>query len=147
MVTCRVCLSNPPIGAAGVVLEPEAALQWVCDLCQNEKEPEASEVRYYVVFLVTSLKLCIIQDPSCLLCPRPKKDAKKTQFYPPSDTYLRACKPTEGQGWVHVLCSVFIPEVRFADSSRLRLVEGINTIPKERWTTVSVAYVSSLWRY
>ena len=137
MVTCRVCLSNPPIGAAGVVLEPEAALQWVCDLCQNEKEPEASEVRYYVVFLVTSLKLCIIQDPSCLLCPRPKKDAKKTQFYPPSDTYLRACKPTEGQGWVHQLCSLFFSEIQYSDPEKMKLVEGISTISTSKWRGVN----------
>jgi len=33
-----------------------------------------------------------------------------------------------------VLCSVFIgPEVQYADPLRLRLVEGISTLPKQRW--------------
>jgi hypothetical protein len=40
---------------------------------------------------------------------------------------LRACKPTEGQGWTHILCAVFTPEITFTDTSRLRLVEGLNT--------------------
>jgi hypothetical protein len=53
------------------------------------------------------------------------------------NSYLYACKPTEGQGWAHILCAVFIPEPSFTDASRLRLVEGISTIPVHRWSTVS----------
>lgn len=131
-----LALSNHT-GACGVVLDPEAALQWVCDLCQNEKEPEASLVCALISLCQVHTETTMKQNYACLLCPRPKKDAKKTAFYPPSDTYLRACKPTEGQGWVHVLCSVFMPEIQFADVSRLRLVEGVSTVPKERWMTVS----------
>jgi len=36
---------------------------------------------------------------------------------------------------VHVLCSVFVPELQFTDSSRLRIVEGISIIPHHRWST------------
>lgn len=38
---------------------------------------------------------------------------------------------------MHVLCAVFIPEIAFADSSQLRLVEGISAVPKSRWLSVS----------
>ncbi|KAJ7931676.1 PHD-zinc-finger like domain-containing protein [Mycena leptocephala] len=58
----------------------------------------------------------------CLLCPRERKGVVK--------------KPTEGQGWTHVLCSVFIPELTFTDASRLRCVEGLSSISRHRWTTV-----------
>ena len=57
-------------------------------------------------------------------------------MYPPPDTYLRACKPTEGQAWVHAICSVFVPEVNYSDAARLRLVEGVSTIPQWRWANV-----------
>ena len=67
-----------------------------------------------------------------------RRDAKKKLIYPPPDTYLRACKPTEGQAWVHVLCSVFIPELTYSDAARLRLVEGISAIPRYRWQNVSL---------
>jgi hypothetical protein len=74
--------------------------------------------------------------PNCLLCPHAPAEEKKP-LYPPSDSFLRACKPTEGQGWAHVLCSVFTPEITFTDASRLRLVEGLTTISRHRWVTVS----------
>ena len=68
-----------------------------------------------------------------------RRDPKKKLIYPPPDTYLRACKPTEGQAWVHVLCSVFIPEITFSDAAQLKLVEGISAIPQHRWQNVSVS--------
>lgn len=67
-----------------------------------------------------------------------RRDPKKKLIYPPPDSYLRACKPTEGQAWVHVLCSVFIPEITYSDANRLRLVEGISTMPTYRWENVSI---------
>lgn len=80
------------------------------------------------------------------------KGLKKQGLVPAPDSFLRACKPTEGQGWAHVLCSVFISELNFTDSSRLRSVEGISTIPHHRWSTVScssafvnVSLTSDLW--
>ena len=69
-----------------------------------------------------------------------RRDPKKKLIYPPPDSYLRACKPTEGQAWVHVLCSVFIPELMYSDATRLRLVEGISAIPQHRWQNVSVSF-------
>jgi hypothetical protein len=53
-----------------------------------------------------------------------------------TDSFLRAAKPTEGQAWAHVLCAVFCPEVTFSDVVHLRLVEGISTIPRARWSAV-----------
>ncbi|TDL26726.1 hypothetical protein BD410DRAFT_783841 [Rickenella mellea] len=120
VLKCQECSFLIHAGANGAVVEPDEVGSWVCELCQNEKTLEAS------------------LNSDCLLCPRQRRDPvfKRDNKYPPPDSYLRACKPTEGQGWVHVLCSVFIPEVSFADSSRLRLVEGVSTIPKHRWTSL-----------
>ncbi|OBZ73631.1 Lid2 complex component snt2 [Grifola frondosa] len=116
VLRCRQCQFRVHAGACGVIVDPATVESWVCDLCQNEKTLEAS----------------LISD--CLLCPRMRRDPKKKMIYPPPDSFLRACKPTEGQAWVHVLCSVFIPEVMYSDSSRLRLVEGISAIPQYRWS-------------
>jgi hypothetical protein len=63
-------------------------------------------------------------------------------IWPTPDSFLRACKPTEGQGWVHILCSVFVPEVTFTDATRLRAAEGISTIPRQRWTSVIIYFVT-----
>jgi len=97
----------------------------VCDLCQNEESLEAS------------------LNSDCLLCPRLRTDRRAAKILPSPDSFLRACKPTEGQGWVHVLCSVFMPEVSFTDAARLRVAEGVSTIPRQRWLSVSLQPLNS----
>ncbi|KAI3597799.1 hypothetical protein WG66_012548 [Moniliophthora roreri] len=127
-IKCSACAKNGPVGkvlkcsmcgfqchaaSCGATITPSDVDKWQCDLCRNVEAQEAS----------------IYHD--CLLCPRSHSD-KNTR----PDSFLRACKPTEGQGWAHVLCSVFIPEVLFTDSGHLKSVEGISTIPISRWTSV-----------
>ncbi|EGO22633.1 hypothetical protein SERLADRAFT_451461 [Serpula lacrymans var. lacrymans S7.9] len=112
VLKCQGCHFRVHAGACGVAIDKNTVDSWTCDLCQNAKTLEAS------------------LNTQCVLCPR-RKASKK----PAADSFMRACKPTEGQGWVHVLCSVFTPEVTFTDVSRLRLVEGISTIPRQRWST------------
>jgi len=51
-------------------------------------------------------------------------------------TYLRLHKPTENRGWVHILCAVFCSEIQFANTSRLRLVEGLSCVPDWKRTSV-----------
>lgn len=116
VLKCQRCSFCVHPGSYGVILDQtQPAESWLCDLCQNEKTQESSLT------------------PDCLLCPRQRRDPKKKMLYPPPDTFLRASKPTEGQAWVHTICSVFIPEVQYTDAARLRLVEGISTIPIYRW--------------
>ena len=112
---------------------------WTCELCQNDKSLEASLVSS-ISRLSNHSYLIGHKKHDCLLCPRTRRDPKKKSLYPPPDTYLRACKPTEGQGWVHILCSVFIPEVTYTDATRLRRVEAISTIPSYRWMNVSSTF-------
>ncbi|KAF8075155.1 PHD-zinc-finger like domain-containing protein [Lyophyllum atratum] len=131
-IRCLACLKNGPIGkvlkcktchlrvhagSCGALADPAALDDWTCELCRNQETLEASV------------------NPDCLLCPRASAEEKKNTSYPPPDSFLRACKPTEGQGWVHVLCSVFTTELTFTDASRLRLVEGLSTISRHRWVT------------
>ncbi|KAI0287346.1 hypothetical protein BC826DRAFT_917324 [Russula brevipes] len=113
---CKECQTRVHSGACGIV-DPGSIESWTCDLCQNEKTAEAS------------------LNPDCVLCARPKRERDKKASYPPADSFLRVCKPTEGQGWVHLACAVFVPELTFSDAKRLRIVEGISTIPTHRWST------------
>lgn len=122
MLKCKQCGVTVHAGACGAMIELSSPSDsWICDLCENEKTQEFSLANH------------------CLLCPRPTQReiaARAGKRYPPTDSYLRACKPTEGQGWVHALCSVFIPELQYSDASRLRIVEGVSTIPGWRWQRV-----------
>jgi hypothetical protein len=88
--------------------------------------------------------LTLAQTTDCVLCPRIKRTQARGVTFPPPDSYLRVCKPTEGQGWAHAVCSVFMPETTFTDDARLRLVEGIASIPPLRWSRVSLTAYSSI---
>ncbi|KAJ7781909.1 hypothetical protein DFH07DRAFT_949600 [Mycena maculata] len=119
VLKCKQCEFRVHAGAVGAIVDPESVDAWVCELCQNEETQEAS------------------LNSDCLLCPRERKGVVKK--VPPGgpalESFLHAHKPTEGQGWTHVLCSVFIPELTFTDAPRLRVVEGLSTISRHRWTT------------
>ncbi|KAF5319058.1 hypothetical protein D9611_012669 [Ephemerocybe angulata] len=117
VLKCKKCHLRVHAGAVGATVDPAQLDNWTCELCENEETLEAS----------------INHD--CLLCPRAGPEERRMKPWPPSDTLLRACKPTEGQGWTHVICAVFTPELTFTDAARLRLVEGMSTITRHRWTT------------
>lgn len=80
------------------------------------------------------------------MCPRKRKEDRKKPGPIPKDEmdlgFLRVRKPTEGQGWVHILCSLFAPEVTYTDAARLRLVEGISAISRPRWEKVCHLFIS-----
>ncbi|KAJ3740275.1 hypothetical protein DFH05DRAFT_1426471 [Lentinula detonsa] len=115
VIKCKNCGFSVHAASIGTTLSADKLDDWRCDLCENEEEQEAS----------------IYHD--CLLCPRPRGTAHIR-----SGSYLRACKVTESHGWAHVLCSVFTPEINFTDSSTMRSVEGITSIPHKRWITQCV---------
>ena len=123
----HVCL-----GVCGVSVDKHAVESWLCDLCDNEKTQEVSLVnRFFLVYFFPYFNSGV-QNTDCVLCPR-KRSKTPTKD---SESFLRAVKPTEGQGWVHVLCAIFSPEVTFSDVAHLRLAEGISTIPRYRWSAV-----------
>jgi hypothetical protein len=86
--------------------------------------------------IIRTLLILFVQNPNCLLCPRTPNDTLQSKQNALASTILRLSKPTEGRGWVHTLCSVFVPETSFTDATRLRLVEGISSVSDARWASV-----------
>ncbi|KAJ7180838.1 hypothetical protein C8R46DRAFT_594216 [Mycena filopes] len=117
VLKCKQCELRVHAATCGAIVDPAMVDSWICDLCQNDETQEAS------------------LNTECLLCPRERKGVVPKG--PPgrvADSFLGCRKPTEGQGWTHVLCSVFIPELTFTDASRLRCVEGLSSVTRHRWT-------------
>lgn len=61
----------------------------------------------------------------------------------PDFDFLQALKTTEGYKWAHILCSIFVPDITFADASRLKVAEGIMSIGQQpRFSSVRPALPS-----
>lgn len=45
-------------------------------------------------------------------------------------------KKTAGNNWIHVMCAVFTPEIKFSDAKALEVAEGVNNIPPHRYDQV-----------
>lgn len=93
--------------------------------------------QWYISLLCFIYASHYFQTPECLLCPKLRPRPNPLSPGPLPDSYLRACKPTEGQGWAHLICAVFIPELAFTDCNNLKVVEGVSALSSHRWTTVS----------
>lgn len=114
MARCKTCTFSVHSGCYGI--SPESlGPDWECELCANEKEKESN------------------LDPRCVLCPRDANLPKRKKATGDFDL-LSALKPTEGCRWAHILCSAWLPEVQYATST-FKTVEGISSIPDEKWTT------------
>ncbi|KAG2183834.1 hypothetical protein INT44_008845 [Umbelopsis vinacea] len=82
---------------------PANPAKWSCDTCANTKTPTVS----------TTYK--------CVLCSEP------------TTIQRQALKKTSGYNWAHVICTTFIPEVKFASTSLLSPVECIDRIHSNEW--------------
>ena len=47
-----------------------------------------------------------------------------------------AVKSTSEDNWVHILCAIFNPEIKFAKAKSLERAEGISSIPTHRWSQI-----------
>ncbi|KAG6841246.1 hypothetical protein C0991_000530 [Blastosporella zonata] len=156
-IRCLACMKNGPIGKvlkckscqlrvhAGQVHVVQLLIQpsLINGCVSYVGIRKRLKLLWYEIFGILAAResrvdLSSLQNHDCLLCPRASAEERKQTPYPPSDSFLRVCKPTEGQGWVHVLCSVFTPELMFTDASKLRLVEGLSTISRHRWATTAL---------
>ncbi|KAG8995660.1 putative PHD type zinc finger protein with BAH domain-containing protein [Tulasnella sp. JGI-2019a] len=115
VVKCSGCSLVVHASAYGVSKADAVVEPWYCEVCANEKHQE----------------FALVAD--CLLCPRPPFAPAPSAAKGSSAEFLRAWKPTEGRGWVHAICSIFIPEVQYTDAAQLRFVEGMSSLPTWRW--------------
>lgn len=151
-ITCRDCRLTVHRSCYGVQDLPNAA-KWICEMCANDRSPLTS-TSYSCV-------LCPVRHTEIELMEMPKKShRKKSELEKEKErrereiideslkTYRQRqassgrpiaprepLKRTNGNNWAHVMCSVWVPEVKFSSPRDLELAEGFGSIPLERFQT------------
>ena len=106
---------------------------WECELCVNARLEDNHLVRPDPSISADD------QEPRCVLCPKDNSAVNvktKPKKSPLEFDIFSAYKPTEGRRWAHVLCSTWMPEIVFTNPGIFKTVEGIATLPRERWEQV-----------
>lgn len=123
----RSCAQCGMTGHQGCLAFADDALEqphWLCDTCANDEEPSASLL------------------PCCMLCGEtPTKRITTTALHNRKSSFndpdilnaLDVYKPTECNNWVHLLCAMWTPDVMFADSTTMKPVEGVGSLPLSRY--------------
>ncbi|GAA5966106.1 hypothetical protein JCM3765_002607 [Sporobolomyces pararoseus] len=107
---CERCTLSCHASCYGIP-EGTSLKRWYCELCERERTH-------------TRLQL----HPQCVLCPPPPPDDEIV--YPLNA--LDALKPTESNNFVHLLCAVWHPELRFSEPSTLKTVESFANLSLQR---------------
>jgi len=103
-------------GNAGRSTDGSAPSDWLCDVCANERDPEVALI------------------PHCVLCKEAARRNTPSQDGSVPLTALDVYKPTEYNGWAHLVCAVWTPDIVFGDASTLRPVEGAGNLPPGRYS-------------
>ncbi|KAL8280660.1 hypothetical protein RQP46_006983 [Phenoliferia psychrophenolica] len=108
LAQCSVCDLSIHTGCYGVP-EDIPGKDWRCDLCA-----------------LAPRKKLLPAPRHCILCP---PSTNIDEAAPPSA--LDILKPTEGKNYIHFLCSVWHPEIRFSETPNI-IAEALPTIPSKR---------------
>lgn len=107
---CAVCGDDSSDNSNSIVF---------CDGCDIAVHQEC----YGVSFIPEGPWVC----RKCLIL----RNGKAKCLFCPSTT--GAFKQTDGGDWAHVICTIWINELYFANPIYMEPIEGVNQIPKSRW--------------
>lgn len=106
----------------GVPYIPEG--QWLCRKCLTIPRQTAVGGFFlsFFLFVAGGLGVLIVSGVKhCIFCPNTDG----------------AFKQTTTTRWSHLLCAIWIPEVRLANPAYMEPVDGMELVPKSRWRLVS----------
>ncbi|KAA8895118.1 PHD-zinc-finger like domain-containing protein [Sphaerosporella brunnea] len=102
-----------------------------CVLCPEHEDPDA-EPEKNNPYHKSSYKKKAAQDK--LNKESPEVDGRKVKDTDKNKPQPREpLKKTQNNNWAHVICAVWTPEIKFSDPRTMKVIEGIGTIPKDRF--------------
>lgn len=149
-LTCRHCRLTVHRNCYGVA-EGRSGSKWTCDTCSNDSAALVSTTYECVLCPVVHTEHELMEPPRVSHKKKSDREREKERLeramvvdatsihrrkqidqgrpFEPREPLKR----TAGNNWVHVLCAIWNPELRFASAKLLDSVEGIGSIPSARY--------------
>ncbi|GAM82708.1 hypothetical protein ANO11243_006920 [Dothideomycetidae sp. 11243] len=128
--------------------------KWVCDQCTNDRAPLVSTDYVCTLCPIEFTPWELWEPPKLTHKKKSDRDKEKERLdkdlldkakveYTKRQTDLNRpvqprepLKKTDGNNWVHVLCSVWTPEIKFSSAKRFERAEGFSMIPTAKYETM-----------
>lgn len=149
-VVCRHCRLTVHRNCYGVA-EGRSGSKWTCDTCANDSTSQVSTTYECVLCYVPYPEQELMEPPRVSHKKKSDREREKERLeremvaeairahrrkqteqgrpYEPREPLKR----TAGNNWVHVVCALWIPELRFATAELLESIEGIGSIPSAKY--------------
>ncbi len=152
-LTCRHCRLTVHRNCYGVA-EGRSGSKWTCDTCSNDSASLVSTTYECVLCPVTHTGHELMEPPRVSHKKKSDREREKERLeramvVEATNIHRRKqldqgrpfeprepLKRTAGNNWVHVLCALWNPELKFASAKLLDSVEGIGSIPSSRYGEV-----------
>ena len=148
---CRHCRLTVHRNCYGIP-EGRSSNKWTCDMCANDSSCQISTSYDCFLCPIRSMEQELMDPPKVSHKKKTDREREKERLeremvVNETNTYLREqqakgrplhprepLKRTSGNNWVHILCAMFSPEIRFGDAKLLEPVEGISSLPQSRYS-------------
>ena len=151
---CKYCRLTVHRNCYGVAKERPKET-WTCDMCANDSGHQLSTTYDCVLCPVRAYTDTELMEPPKVSHKkktdreREKERLERELVVTATELYHRdqkskgrpeqprqPLKQTSGNNWVHVVCAIFHPEIKFGDPQRLEPAEGFGAVPVAKYNTV-----------
>lgn len=152
-LSCRDCRLTVHRACYGVSPSRNCG-KWLCDMCSNDRNPTISTQYECVLCPVTWTEHELMEAPR--VSHKKKSDREREKERLEKEMVAEAIKlyrqrqeavgkpvgpreplkRTAGNNWVHVVCALWMPEIRFGNAYELEPAEGFGLIPAEKYREV-----------
>ena len=150
---CRHCRLTVHRNCYGIS-EGRSAQKWLCDMCSNDATNQYSTSYECILCPVQYHEVDIMEPPKA--SHKKKSDREREKERLEKEMVMEALikyhqkqeesgrplfpreplKPTASNHWMHVVCAVWAPWIKFRDASLLDKAEGVLTIPANKFREV-----------
>lgn len=152
-LSCRDCRLTVHRNCYGV-RPSRNGVKWLCDMCSNDRSPVISTCYECVLCPVTWTEHELMEAPKVSHKKKTDRDREKERLekemvqeaiklYRQRQEAVgkpvgprEPLKRTVGNNWVHVMCAVWTPEIKFGTAKELEPAEGFGFIPGDRYREV-----------